>query len=49
MIKDIEVKQISVNTIDELQTELHAISDKTDAIISIHAVILLNVPLHDVE
>lgn len=47
--KEIEVKQISVKTLGELNKELDKISDKTENIISIHVVILLNTPLCDVQ
>ena len=45
--KEIEVKQISVKTLEELYKELDSLSDKVKNIVSIHAVILLNVPLCD--
>lgn len=47
--KEIEVKQISVNTLEELNKEFESIKDKKDNVVSIHAVILLNVPLHDAQ
>lgn len=45
--KDFEVKQITVETLEELRKELDSISEKEQNVLSINAVILLSVPLCD--